>query len=154
MKITLRIGARLISPTLNIPQVTQPAFSIFIICKLHVHTFQMQCLWSLSPGLWVYAGCPSRAHLPTAHCLSHLCVGSALHRGTSLILSPGTVLLHCYYSASYLIALFCPGGVAGPLNADCYPTAPSLLCGWSDGLEWSTGCAASGASSPLGSFSF
>src|SRR6218665_2482408 len=56
---------------------------------------------------------------------------------------PGTLLLHCYYSASYLIALFCPGGVAGPPNADCYPTAQSLLCGWSDGLEWSTDCAAS-----------
>src|SRR6218665_3023275 len=58
-----------------------------------------------------------------------------------------------FYSASYLITLFCQGGVAGPPNADCYPTAPSLLCGWSDGLEWSTGCAASDASSPLGSFS-
>jgi len=23
---------------------------------------------------------------------------------------------------------------------DCYPTAPRLLCGWSDGLEWSSGC--------------
>src|SRR6218665_2981824 len=69
------------------------------------------------------------------------------------ILSPGTLLLHCYYSASYLITLFCPGGVAGPPNVDCYPTAQSLLCGWSDGLEWSTGCAASDASSPLGSFS-
>src|SRR6218665_3327755 len=40
-----------------------------------------------------------------------------------------------------------------PPNADCYPTAPSLLCGWSDGLEWSTSCAASDASGPLGSFS-
>src|SRR6218665_2383375 len=85
------------------------------------------------PGLWVYAGCPSLAPLPTAHCLPHLCVGSALHRGTSPTLSPGTLLLYCYYSAlydSYLIALFCPCAVAGPLNADCYPTAPSLLCGW------------------------
>ena len=50
----------------------------------------------------------------TAHCLSHLCVGSALHRGTSPILFPGNLLLHCYYSVSYLIALFCPSGVAGP----------------------------------------
>src|SRR6218665_1412261 len=48
----------------------------------------------------------------------HLCVGLALHGGTGPILSPGTLLLHCYYSASYLIALFCPGGVAGPSNAD------------------------------------
>src|SRR6218665_1569684 len=63
-------------------------------------------------GLWVYAGCPSLAPLPTVHCLPHLCVRSALHRGTSPILSPGTLLLHCYYSALYLIALFCPGGVA------------------------------------------
>src|SRR6218665_3865515 len=54
--------------------------------------------------------------LPTAHCLPHLCVGSALRRGTSPILSPGTLLLHCYYSASYLNTLFCPGGVAGPPN--------------------------------------
>src|SRR6218665_1120359 len=46
--------------------------------------------------------------LPTAHCLPHLCVGSALHGGTGPILSPGTLLLHCYYSASYLITLFCP----------------------------------------------
>jgi len=51
------------------------------------------------------------------------------------------------------MTLFCPGGVAGPPNTDCYPTAPSLLCGWSDGLEWSTGCAASDASDPLCSFS-
>src|SRR6218665_3040687 len=79
----------------------------------------------------------------TAHCLPDLCVGSALHGGTGPILYPGTELLHCYYSVSYLITLFCPGGVAGPPNADCYPTAQSLLCGWSDGLEWSTGCAAS-----------
>src|SRR6218665_433489 len=70
------------------------------------------------------------APLPTAHCLPHLCVGLALHRGTSPILSPGTLLLHCYYSVSYLMVLFCPGGVAGPPNADCYPTAPSLLCGF------------------------
>src|SRR6218665_3403113 len=113
-------------------------------CGLHSY------VW---PGLWVYAGCPSLAPLPTAHCLLHLCIGSALHRGTSPILSTRTLLLHCYYSASYLITLFCPGGVAGPPNADCFPTAPSLLCGWFDGLEWSTGCAASDASSPLGSFS-
>src|SRR6218665_3357739 len=66
------------------------------------------------PGLWVYAGCPSLAPLPTAHCLPHLCVGSALHGGTGPILSPGTLMLHCYYPASYLITLFCPGGVAGP----------------------------------------
>jgi len=58
-----------------------------------------------------------------------MCVGSALHRGTSPILSPRT-------TASYFIALFCPGGVAGLPNADCcYPTAASLLCGWSVGLE-------------------
>src|SRR6218665_3173819 len=85
---------------------------------------------------------PTRSALSTA----------SLHGGTCPILSPGTLLLHCYYSASYLITLFCPGGVAGPPNADCYPTAQSLLFGWSDGLEWSTGCAASDASSPLGSF--
>src|SRR6218665_3574592 len=54
------------------------------------------------------------APLPTAHCLQHLCVGSALHGGTGPILSLGTLLLHCYYSASYPITLFCPGGVAGP----------------------------------------
>src|SRR6218665_194359 len=81
------------------------------------------------PGLWVYAGCPSLAPLPTAHCLPHLCVDSALHRGTSPIQSAGTLLLHCYYSVLYLIALFCPGGVAGPPYADCYLTALSLLCG-------------------------
>src|SRR6218665_2704306 len=46
------------------------------------------------PGLWVYAGCPSLVPLPTAHCLPHLFVGSALHRGTSPILSPGTFMLH------------------------------------------------------------
>src|SRR6218665_920101 len=51
----------------------------------------------------MYAGCPSLAPLPAAHCLPHLCVGSALHGGTCPILSPGTLLLHCYYSASYLI---------------------------------------------------
>src|SRR6218665_1022524 len=26
-----------------------------------------------------------------------------------------------------------------PPFTDCYPTAPRLLCGWSDGLEWSPG---------------
>ena len=90
-----------------------------------------------------------RAPLPTAHCLPHLCVGSGFHRGTSPILYPGTLLFSCYYSASYLLALSCPGGIAGPPNADCYPTAPSLLCGWSDGLEWSPGCGTSDASVPL-----
>jgi len=53
------------------------------------------------------------------------------------------------YAKVVYIALFCAGGVAGPPNADCYPTAPHLLCGWSDGLEWSPGCAASDASGPL-----
>src|SRR6218665_1435761 len=62
------------------------------------------------------------------------------------------LFLHCYYSASFLITLFCQGAVAGPPYTDCYPTAPSLLCGWSDGLEWSPGCAAFDASSLLGSF--
>src|SRR6218665_514923 len=73
---------------------------------------------------------------------------SVLHRGTSPILSPGTLLLHCYYSASYLITLFCPCGVAGPPYMDCFPTSPSLLCSWSDGWEWSPGCASFDASSP------
>src|SRR6218665_3983690 len=36
-------------------------------------------------------------------------------------------------------------GVTSPPFTDCYPTAPRLLCGWSDGLEWSPGCAASDA---------
>src|SRR6218665_380943 len=44
---------------------------------------------------------------------------------------------------------FCAGGVTSPPFTDCYPTAPRLLCGWSDGLEWSPDCAASDASSPL-----
>ena len=46
--------------------------------------------------------------------------------------------------------LFCAGGVTSPPYTDCYPTAPRLLCGWSDGLEWSPGCAASDASGLLG----
>ena len=41
------------------------------------------------------------------------------------------MLPHCYYSASYLIALFCPVGDTSSPYADCYPTAPRLLCGWS-----------------------
>src|SRR6218665_863381 len=41
-----------------------------------------------------------------------------------------------------------------PRTRTVNPTAQSLLCGWADGLEWSTGCAVSDASSPLGSFSF
>src|SRR6218665_2431786 len=90
---------------------------------------------------------------PQRNCLPHRCVGSALHRVTSPILSLGTLLLHCYYSVSYLIALFCPGGVAGPPNADCYPTAPSLLCCWSDGLESSSGFPPPHASGPLCSIS-
>src|SRR6218665_394821 len=61
---------------------------------------------------------------PPPRRLPHICVGLALHRGTSTTLSPGTLFLHCYYySASYLIALFCPGGVAGPPHANCYPKA-------------------------------
>src|SRR6218665_468659 len=101
------------------------------------------------PGLCVYAGCPSLAPLLAAHCLPRRCVGSALHGRFGTTLSPGTVLPHCYYCAAYLIALFCAGGVTSPPFTDCYPTAPRLLCGWSDGLEWSPGCAASDASSPL-----
>src|SRR6218665_3184458 len=78
-------------------------------------------------------GCSSGITYP-----SLIVMGPGLEKnlGTSPILSPTTVLLHCYYSASYLITLFCPGGVACPPYTDCYPTAPSLLCGWSDGLEW------------------
>src|SRR6218665_563685 len=83
----------------------------------------------------------------------HLCVDSALHRGTSTTLSPGILLFHCYYSASYLNALFCPGGVTGPTYADCFPTAPSFLCGWFDSLGWSPGCTASDASGLLCSIS-
>jgi len=37
--------------------------------------------------------------------------------------------------------------------ADCYPTEPRLLCGWSDGLDWSLGCGPSDASGPLCSIS-
>ena len=32
-----------------------------------------------------------------------------------------------------------------PPYMDCYPTAPHLLCGWSDDLEWSSGCSVSDA---------
>jgi|SRR6218665_2389483 len=39
------------------------------------------------------------------------------------------------------------GGVTSPPFTDCYPIVPRLLCGWSDGLEWSPGCAASDATS-------
>src|SRR6218665_1228146 len=70
-----------------------------------------------------------------------------------LLFSKATLLLHCYYSPSYLIVLFCPSGVTGPPCADYYLTAPSLLCGWSDGLEWSPGFAAPDASGPLCSIS-
>src|SRR6218665_3688599 len=59
-----------------------------------------------------FTGSPT--HIPTAHCLPHLCVGSALHGGTGPILSPGTLLLRCYYSASYLITFFCLGGLLVP----------------------------------------
>jgi len=68
-------------------------------------------------------------------------------RGTSPILSPRTLQLH--YSASYLIALLCPGGVAGPPRTRTIIDSASLLCGWSDGLEWSPGCAASECSFSL-----
>src|SRR6218665_2035218 len=44
------------------------------------------------PGLCVYAGCPSLAPLPAAHCLPRRCVGSALHGRFGTTLSPGTVL--------------------------------------------------------------
>src|SRR6218665_3372644 len=99
------------------------------------------------PGLWVYAGCPSLAPLPTAHCPLHLCVGSPLHAWNSHILSPGTLLLDSYHSASWLRRS------CWSQNAARYPTAPSLLCGWSDSLEWSPYCAASDASGPLCSLS-
>src|SRR6218665_277129 len=79
------------------------------------------------PGVWVYSGCPSLAPLPTAHCLHYLCVGSELHRGSCTTLSKGTLLPHCGYLASYLIALLCASGVTDLPYADCYTTAPSLL---------------------------
>src|SRR6218665_3242944 len=66
------------------------------------------------PCPWVYAGCPSLAPVPDAHYLPRLCVGSALHRGSSTTLSAGTLLPHCCYSTSYLIALFCARAVTGP----------------------------------------
>src|SRR6218665_2297745 len=95
----------------------------------------------------------SLAPLPASRCLPHLCVGSALHRGYSTTLSVGTFLPHCCYSAPYLIALFCASAVTGSPYADGYLTAPCLLCGWFDGLEWSPGYAVFDASGPLCSIS-
>ena len=60
--------------------------------------------------------------------LAQCCVARLV---TSTTLSPGTLLLQCYYSASYFIKIFCPSGVTGLPYADCYPIAPGLLCGWS-----------------------
>src|SRR6218665_653432 len=95
---------------------------------------------------WVYAGCPPLAPLPRAHCQLRLCIGLTLHRESSTTLSAGTLFPHCCYSASYLLALFCASAVTDPPYTDCHPTAPRLLCSWSDGLEWSSSCAASDAS--------
>jgi len=58
----------------------------------------------------------------------------------STTLSAGTLLPHCCYSASYLTALFCASAVTGSPYTNCYLTEPRLLCGWTDGLEWSPGC--------------
>jgi len=41
--------------------------------------------------------------------------------------------------------------VTGPPDANCYPTVPHLLCGWSDGLVFSPGCTALDASGLLSS---
>src|SRR6218665_1895447 len=86
--------------------------------------------------------------------ITNECIGVSQLLGTraralTLTLTP-IVYAYAMVTGIFRITLFCPGGVAGPPNADCYPTAQGLLCGWSDGLEWSTGCAASDASSPLG----
>src|SRR6218665_1411820 len=43
------------------------------------------------PGLCVYAGCPSLAPLPAAHCLLRHCVGSALHGRFGSTLSGNSV---------------------------------------------------------------
>src|SRR6218665_4127564 len=66
-----------------------------------------------------------------------------------ILLNEYCVVLYYCAAPAYLIALCCAGGVTSPPCTDCYPTAPLLLCGWSDGLEWSPGCAASDASDPL-----
>ena len=52
---------------------------------------QQPALWATFLGLagsLGICGMSFTGSLPTAHCLPHLCVGSALHRGTSPILSP------------------------------------------------------------------
>src|SRR6218665_695991 len=76
----------------------------------------------LAGSLRVYAGCSSLALQLTAHCLSCLCVGSALHIASST-LAEGALLSPCGYSAPCLIALFCEVELLAPPHADCYLTA-------------------------------
>src|SRR6218665_1910886 len=58
-------------------------------------------------------------------------------------LAPPYLREHCCPTVA-IISL--RSSATSPPNTDCYPTAPCLLCGWPDGLEWSPGCAASDTS--------
>src|SRR6218665_4008964 len=119
------------------------------------------------PGLCVYVGCHPLAPLPTAHCLPRFCVGSALHRGkpsmqrrtnaetTNINAEPTHHPICENYVAPLLLfsvlshcALLRKRSYWSPYT-NCYPTEPRLLCGWSDGLEWTSRCAASDGSGPL-----
>jgi len=92
---------------------------------------------------------PQNFYLAMPMMTGRLCIGSALHIGGSTPLSAGTLSPHCCHSPSYLIALFCAAQLLVPLYTNCYLTVLRLLCGWSNGLEWSSGCTASDASGPL-----
>ena len=83
--------------------------------------------------------------------LPHLGVGSALLRGTSTTLISGNFVAPLLLFSVVPHCALLPRRSCWSLERGlaCYSTAPRLLCGWSDGLEWSAGCAASDASGPL-----
>jgi len=111
---------------------------ISLSCEDHMHASSrdvpsgdyLPLISKVWQSLWVYTGCPSLAPLPAAHCLLHLCVGSALHIESSTTLSAWTLLLFSVVSHCALLRK----RSYWYLYADCYPTAPRLLCRWFEGL--------------------
>jgi len=91
------------------------------------------------------------------YCLTNLFVSNISNERSTVAAhitytTAGTLLPHCCYSESYLIALFCASRITGPLYTDLSDST-RFLCGWSNGFEWSPGCAAFDASGPLYSIS-
>src|SRR6218665_484993 len=95
---------------------------ISLSCEDHMHASSrdvpsgdyLPLISKVWQSLWVYVGSPSLAPLPTAHCVTRLCIGSALYKGSSTHHICGNSVAQlwpCGNSASYLVAILCASGV-------------------------------------------